>query len=94
MPPRHLVWLFLKAPEQLEKREQWTLSLLRRNKTIDHAYKLAQQFVAMVKERNARPMDAWLLDCQESEVSAPFDFCPGVGERKFCPSCSLNTSIQ
>jgi transposase len=78
MAPRHLAWLFLNDPEQLEKREQRTLSLLRRNKTIDHAYELAQQFVMMVKERNVGPIDTWLLDCQESDVSALVTFAQGL----------------
>lgn len=76
--PRHLAWLFLNDPEQLEKREQRTLSLLRRNKTIDHAYELTQQFVMMVKERNAKPIDTWLLDCQVSEVSDLVTFAQGL----------------
>ena len=76
--PRHLAWWFLTDPDQLEKREQRTLSLLRRNKTLAHADELTQQFVAMLKDRNAGLIDTWLFDCQVSEVSDLVTFAQGL----------------
>jgi Transposase and inactivated derivatives len=76
--PRHLAWLFLHDPEQLEKQEQLTLSLLRRGKSVDLVYELAQQFVTMVKERNAKPMDAWLWNCQLSGINDLVTFAQGL----------------
>ena len=49
MAPRHLAWLFLRDPEQLEKQEKQTLSLICKAQQIEVAYGLAQQFVACSK---------------------------------------------
>ena len=37
MAPRHLAWLFLRDPEQLEKQEMQTLSLIRKAEQVDIA---------------------------------------------------------
>ena len=92
--PRHLAWLFLHDPEQVGRQEQLTLSRLRQEKSVDQVYELAQQFVAMVKERNAQPMDTWLWNCQLSGISAPFDFCPGTGKGRVRSSRGVNTSLE
>lgn len=78
MAPRHLAWLFLNAPSQLEKQEQQTLSLLRKAPNVEIAYGLAQQLVAMLKERNAQPLDTWLWDCQMSGISDLVTFAQGL----------------
>jgi transposase len=69
MAPRRLAWLFLRHPEQLEKREQQTLSLIGQEKNVEIVYGLSQQFVVMVKERNAQLLDTWLRDCQMSGIT-------------------------
>ena len=66
MAPRHLAWLFLRNPEQLEKQEKQRLSLIRKAQKLESAYGLAQQFVTLLKERNAQPLSTWLWDCQMS----------------------------
>lgn len=71
-------WLFLRDPEQLEKQEKQTLSLIRRVRPVEVAYGLAQQFVALFKERNAQPLDAWLGDCQRSGISDLVTFAQGL----------------
>lgn len=78
MAPRHLAWLFLRDPERLEKQEKQTLSLLRKSQQIEIAYGLVQQFVTLLKERNAQPLDTWLLDCQMSGVSDLATFAQGL----------------
>jgi transposase len=78
MAPRHLAWLLLRDPEHLEKQEQQQLALLRQEKNVDLAYGLAQQFVAMVKERNTTPLDTWLWDCQLSGISDLVTFAQGL----------------
>lgn len=76
--PRHLSWLFLKDPEHLEKQEQQTLSFLRQAPLIEKAYGLTQQFVALLKERNALPLDTWLRECLKSGVSDLATFAQGL----------------
>jgi len=50
LAPRHLAWLFLRAPSQLEKQEKQTLSLIGKVQQVEVAYGLAQQFVTLLKE--------------------------------------------
>jgi transposase len=69
MAPRHLAWLFLRDPQRLEKQEKQTLALIRKSQQVEMAYGLVQQFVTLLKERNAQPLDTWLLDCQMSGIS-------------------------
>ena len=64
-----MAWLFLRNPEQLEKQEKQTLSFIRKVQHIEVAYGLAQQFVTLLKERNAQPLGTWLWDCQKSGIS-------------------------
>ncbi len=69
MAPRHLAWLFLRAPSQLGEQKKQTLSLIRTSQKIEIAYGLTQQFVTLLKERNAQPLQTWLWDCQMSGIS-------------------------
>jgi transposase len=78
MAPRHLAWLFLRDPEHLEKQERQTLSLIRKAQHVELAYGLAQQFVTLLKERNAQPLDTWLWDCQMSGISDLVTFAQGL----------------
>ncbi len=78
MAPRHLAWLFLHHPEHLEKQEQQTLSLLRQEKNVEIVYGLSQQFIAMVKERQAQLLDTWLRDCQMSGITDLVTFAQGL----------------
>ncbi len=78
MAPRHLAWLFLRDPEQLEKQEKQTLSLIRKAQQVEVVYRLAQQFVTLLKERNAQPLSTWLWDCQKSEISDLVAFAQGL----------------
>lgn len=78
MAPRHLAWLFLRDPQRLEKQEKQTLSLIQRSQQVEIAYGLVQQFVTLFKERNAQPLDTWLLDCQMSGISDLVTFAQGL----------------
>ncbi|MFL5629368.1 MAG: hypothetical protein ACJ788_27635, partial [Ktedonobacteraceae bacterium] len=65
MAPRHLAWLFLRDPEQLEKQEKQTLALIGKAQKVEIASGLAHQFVPLLKERTAQPLETWLWDCQK-----------------------------
>ncbi len=78
MAPRHLAWLFLRDSEHLEKQEKQALSLIRKTPSAEVAYGLAQQLVAMVKERNAQALETWLWDCQMSGISDFVTFAQGL----------------
>jgi len=78
LAPRPLSWLFVCAPERLDKREQEILSRVLEAEPITIAYTLAQQLVMMIKERNAQSVDTWLLDCQNSGISDLVTFAQGL----------------
>jgi transposase len=78
LAPRPLAWLFLRDPEHLKKQEKQTLSRIRQTQQIDVAYGLAQRFVALVKERNVKPLETWLQDCQKSGISDLVPFAQGL----------------
>ncbi len=78
MAPRHLAWLFLRDPERLDKQEQQTLSLIRKSQPVEIAYGFVQQFVTWLKEHNARLLDTWLLNCQQSGISDLVTFAQGL----------------
>jgi transposase len=78
MAPRHLAWLFLRDPERLEKQEKQMLSLMRKAQDIDQFYALIQQFVTLVRDHNATPLDSWLLNCQMSGISDLVTFAQGL----------------
>jgi transposase len=82
MAPRHLAWLFLRDPEQLEKQEKQTLSLICKAQHVEIAYGLAQQFVTLLKERNAQPLSTWLWDCQMSGISDLVTFAASDWRKK------------
>lgn len=78
MAPRHLSWSFVRDPSRLEEQEQETLSRLRQEKNVDLVYRLAQQFVRMVKERKAELLSTWLRDCQLSGIIELLNFAQGL----------------
>ena len=82
MTPRKLVWFLLLEPERLHPREQQKLSALREESMFNLAYTLTQQFVAMVKDRNAQPLDTWLLACQTSGISELDTFAQGLQKER------------
>jgi len=96
MAPRHLAWLFLRDPEQLETQEKQTLSLIRKAQQIEIAYGLTQQFVTLLKERNAQPLDTWLGDCQMSGMSDLVTFAASDWRKKalLCTLPSLSPTVM
>ena len=78
LAPRPLAWLFLRAPEHLEKQDKLILSRIRQTQQMDVAYELAQRFVALVKERNINALETWLRDCQKSGISDLVTFAQGL----------------
>ena len=92
--PRHLAWLLIREPEHLEKQEQQTLSFIRQDKNVDLAYELVQQFVTMVKERSAKPLDTWLLNCQTSGISELDNFAQGLQKEASALQAALTLSYS
>jgi transposase len=78
LAPRPLSWLFLRYPEQLKQQEKQVLALIRQAQQVEVAYGLSQRFVALLKERNVKLLQAWLQDCQKSGISDLVTFAQGL----------------
>jgi transposase len=76
--PRHLAWLLVRDPTQLDSQEYQTLSWLCQDSRIKHAYDLAQQLITMMKEHNAATLEAWMLTCLESGIVEVANFAHGL----------------
>lgn len=76
--PGNLSWLLIQDPERLDQREQQMLAFLLQEPDVVRAYTLAQQFVRMVRKRQAEPFDSWLISCLESEIPDIQTFASGL----------------
>lgn len=76
--PRHLTWLLLRHPEDLDPQDQVMLAFIREVHDIDITYQLAQRFFTMVKERHADQFDPWLEDCLYSGIPDLQTFAQGL----------------
>jgi transposase len=76
--PRHLAWLLVADPAQLDQQEQRTLTLIRQESQVESLYQVAQQLRGMVKERQAASLQAWLDACVGSQLVELENFAHGL----------------
>jgi transposase len=82
--PRRLVWLLLRDPSSLNQQEQHRLAFLCQEKDIHAGYALSQQFVMMVKKRQAILFDSWLTSCLNSKIPDLQTFAEGL-QKEYAP---------
>ena len=76
---RQASWLFVKPREQLTEEQQTLLArICQANADLEELYRLGQQFVLMVKQRQPRRLDAWLARAQQSSSVELQGFASGV----------------
>ncbi len=63
------MWLLLRAPEMLLPDEGATLSGIQQDREIAASYDVAQQFLAIVRQRQVEHLDAWLRTRAASDVA-------------------------
>ena len=76
--PRHLVWLFIREPSQLDAKEQRTLDFLRQDQSVEQMYQLTQRCRKMFRERDAAAFDAWLVQCSACSIPDMETFAQGM----------------
>ncbi len=59
----------MRQPEELEPEEHQVLLHLQQDIHIKQLYALAQQFIQLVKKREAARLDQWLKDCKASGIA-------------------------
>jgi transposase len=73
------VWLFLRKPDDLEEVEQATLALIRQaSPSAETAYRLAQAFMQMVRQRTGQQLDTWLAEVEGSHLPELVSFAAGI----------------
>lgn len=87
--PRRLVWLLLRAPEMLLPEERATLSGIQQDREIAASYALAQQFLAIVRQRQVEQLDAWLCTSAGSDVAELQTFAAGLRQDYACVRAAL-----
>lgn len=76
--PRRLVWLLLRNRTQLHEEETATLAHIEQHPEVAQARRLAQQFQAMVRQRQPEALDAWLVASQASGIVELRSFATGL----------------
>jgi transposase len=64
--PRQLAWLLFQDVEKRSAAEQALVEQLQQHPDLPHVQQLVQQGAAMIRQRQAAALDAWLHACQAS----------------------------
>jgi len=76
-------WLFVCQPEQLDERQKRELGLIKQaSPSAEMAYRLAQAFMQMIRERTGQQLDSWLLDVETSHLPELESFARGIQQDK------------
>jgi transposase len=79
LSPRHASWLFVKDQEQLTADQRALIErICQANAAFQELYQLGQDFVQMVKQRQARQLDPWLARAQQSSSVELRGFAAGI----------------
>jgi transposase len=87
---KRAVWLLIRDPKDLNDTEQEQLSLLCQvNDTINMAYRLAQDFLRLVRKRQGGGLDAWLECASASHIPELQGFVQGIERDKTAVQAGL-----
>jgi transposase len=76
-------WLFVCQPEQLDETQQHELALIRQaSPSAQTAYRLAQAFMQMMRERTGHLLDAWLGEAEASRLPEFESIARGIQQDK------------
>lgn len=90
LPVRHVMFLFLRRPEDLDKEERETILQLRQSHPeMDLAYTLAQEFARMLRTRTGEKLDAWLAKAVASQIPEFQSFVLGIERDKAAVQAGL-----
>ncbi len=78
LAPRRLVWLVLRSPGDLDTDEAVIAARIQQHPEMTRAHTLAQEFQALVRQRRANGLDAWLAASQASGIPELQRFATGL----------------
>jgi hypothetical protein len=88
---RQLSYLFVKDLSRLEAKDQQVLAFIQQEKEIELAYRLTQQLLHLLKNRQGDEASAWISICSLSGISELEAFALGLQKElpAFVAACSL-----
>jgi transposase len=87
--------LFMRHPDKLEEIEREHLAAFRRaDPSLETTYQLAQDFLAMMQQREGERLDGWLLRVHESGLPELESFAHGVERDKDAVQAGLTLTIN
>ena len=79
LSPRHASWLFVTDQQQLTADQRALIErICHTNADLQELYQLGQDFVQMVKQRQARRLDPWLARAHQSSSVELRGFASGI----------------
>ena len=89
------VWLFVRNFDSLGEVEQEDLTALRQaSKVLDKAYRLVQEFFAMLHKRQEHRLEQWLAKVAKSDLPELHQFARGVQRDKAAVQAGLTWEIN
>jgi transposase len=86
-------FLFVCQPEKLDETQQHELALIRQaSPSAEVAYRLAQAFMQMIRERSGHQLDAWLSSAEASRLPEFKSFAKGIQQDKAAVLAGLTLS--
>lgn len=88
---RQAAWLLVRQAEKLEEEEQRIVErLCQQAPRVEVAYQLAQEFIKMVRERQAEAFDGWLQRASASGIAELQSFVVGLERDKAAVVAALS----
>jgi transposase len=88
---QQLAWLMVRPVSQLEEIDRQLLSHVCQDTVIDQIYKLANEFAAMVRQRQIEVLNDWLVSCQTCSVGLIHQFGFGLQQDYAAVQAALAT---
>jgi transposase len=89
------VWLFVRDPDKLDPFEKQALELFcLASPCLTLAYRLAQEFLTMLRKREAYRLDDWLQHVAQSDLPELHSFASGIRKDKEAVEAGLSLSIN
>jgi transposase len=80
---RRATWLFVCHPQELDETPHNELALIRQaSPSAEAAYRLAQAFMQMIRERTGHHLDTWLSEAEASHLPEFKSFAKGIQQDK------------
>jgi transposase len=92
---RQAAWLFVCNPRKLKFRQIWALDPIRlHDEELGRAYHLAQDFRAMITQRQVAMLEPWLKEVQESKIPELCSLANGIYRDYDAVRASLSTEYS